>query len=82
VVLPVKGGLLMGPRDELAQMTNNDVLTTARDVHVRMMSADRDSENYQELLVAWREVCQELNRRGMTDTVTEGDSRPAPWRYG
>lgn len=70
----------MMPHDPLADLEDNAVLETARDVHARMISADRDSDGYQGLLTAWREVCQELNRRGMSDTVTEGSTSHArPW---
>ena len=70
----------MGPHEPFAGKTDNEVLETARDVHARMTRADRDSDSYPDLLVAWREVCQEMNRRGMSDTVTEGSTTPArPW---
>ena len=62
----------MGPHEPFTGKTDNEVLAIARDVHARMIRADRDSDSYPGLLVAWREVCQELNWRGMDSTVTEG----------
>ena len=70
----------MGPHEPFTDMTDNAVLAIARDVHARMITADRDSDSYPDILTAWREVCQEVNRRGMSDTVTEGSTTPArPW---
>lgn len=66
----------MGPYDALSEMDDNAVIETARSVRTRLDAAPRGSQSRDELLRAMGRLYQELNLRGIADTVTEG-GRPA-----
>jgi hypothetical protein len=54
-----------------ADLTDNEVIELARQVHARFqVVARRDPEN-DDLIRQWGNVLREMERRGITDTVTE-----------
>jgi hypothetical protein len=66
----------MGPYDTLTDMNDNEVIQAAREIYAGLQTSARWSTEAQELLIAWGAVMHEMSRRGITDTVTEGDK---PW---
>ena len=65
----------MGPWPaELADLTDNEVIERARHFQHQLRIAPREHPGNDRLITEWGAVCRELNRRGMTDVVTEGSA--------
>lgn len=56
----------------LASFTDNQVIEHARRVYARLGVTPRWAAENDDLIREWGRVCQEMGRRGITDTVTEG----------
>ena len=66
----------MGPFDQLSEMDDNEVIEAARGVYRELQAAPKWSTEAQQLLISWGAVMHEMSRRGITESVTEGDT---PW---
>ena len=65
----------MGPADNLSEMSDNEVIELARKTRQEMLSSHRGTAEYATILARMGVLYRELNRRGITDTVTEGSRR-------
>ena len=65
----------MGPWPaELADLDDNEVIERARNLRWELRRMSREHPGRDRLITQWGAVCRELNRRGMTDVVTEGSA--------
>lgn len=63
----------MGPTEPvLSDLTDNEVIERARHIHRGLQLTPRWADENERLVREWGQVCMEMGRRGITDTVTEG----------
>ena len=65
----------MGPEDNMSAMTDNEVIELARKTRTELDSSTRYTPARATLLARMGVLYAELNRRGISDTVTEGHRR-------
>jgi hypothetical protein len=54
-----------------AGLDDNEVIEQARQIHARFQVVSRWAAENDDLIMRWGQVCREMGRRGITDTVTE-----------
>ena len=59
---------------EYDNMTDDRVVEAARLIYRELQRTPGWHDNNDALIKSWREVLQEVHRRGITDTVTEGQT--------
>jgi hypothetical protein len=71
----------MGPwpqdEDPYAGLDDNAVIARAQEIYARLQSVPRWHADNDRLIREWGGICREMGRRGITDTVTEGEASGA-----
>jgi hypothetical protein len=85
---PIAGGYTAGHPEHsrpasraeagLAEKDDDELIGAARDVYRKLQRTPRWSNDNDALIREWGAVCAEMNRRGITDDVTEGAGVPRP----
>ena len=54
-------------------LADPDVISAARELYQKLQTGPRWENGRNDLLRAWRQVCDEMNIRGLTDDVTRDE---------